>query len=53
MIARSLCLLIGTLLVPTLTQAEDTYFVGSILDLEIVEGRLPTQSEFRTTKGRK
>ncbi len=47
MIVGSLCLLIGTLCLPSLTQAENTYFIGSILDLEFVEGRLPAESESR------
>jgi hypothetical protein len=47
MVARSLCLLIGTLYVPTLTQAKDTFFVESVFDLDFVEGRLPSDSEFR------
>ena len=46
MIARSLlCWLIGTICVPTLVQAEDNFFVGSIVDLKFVEGQLPVELE--------
>ena len=47
MVTRSLCLLLGTLCVPTLTQAEDSYVVKSVFDLDFIESRLPSEAEFR------
>lgn len=47
MVPRSLCLVLGTLCLPTLAQAEESYFVEPVVDLTFVEGRLPAQARVR------
>lgn len=47
MVCRSLLVVIGTFCVSALTQADDTYIVESVIDMDFVEGNLPSESEFR------